>query len=124
MPLAKDLTGIGFPAIQSAALGDNPAVAVTAAGSTAAGATLLLLAQNNVLLTATGADGIRLPLTGTPLQRFQIISNVSASTGLVYPPTGSNFTGGSTDAGISLLSRKSIIVWRYSALGWGYNMSA
>jgi hypothetical protein len=123
MPLAKDLTGLGFPALQSVALGDNPAVAVTAAGGSAAAATALLLSQNNVLMTATGTDGVRLP-AGTPLQRVQTISNVSAGAGVVYPPTGSNFTGGTTDVGISVPSRKSLLCWRYSALGWAYNLSA
>lgn len=125
MPLRSDLTGSGFPALQARLLGWNPAVAITAAGTTGANATELLGAQDFVLMTATGADGIRMPTTTTIRLLWPYwIANVSGSTGLVYPHTGGNFTGGSTDAGISVPSRKSIMVMRYSATGYMYNLSA
>jgi len=122
--LAKDLIGVGVPAIQAGVLGDNPAVALTTAGTTGATSTAILLAQDFVLMTGSGStDGLRLP-AGTLLQQMYIIASVSASGGTVYPPTGGNFTGGSTDAGIAVTARKTIICWRYSATGWAYNMSA
>lgn len=123
MPLSKDLMGVGEAAALASILGFNPAVAVTAAGSSSTDATLLLGAQNWALMTATGADGVRMP-AGTRQLRAHVVTNVSGSTGLVYPPTGGNFSGGSTDAGISVASRKTIICWRYSATGWAYNLSA
>jgi hypothetical protein len=123
MPLAKDFIGIGMPAGFAQMEGFNPAVAVTAAGTTSANATAILLAQDFVLMTATGVDGVRLPAGTLQLQQY-IVSNVSAAAGLVYPPTGSNLTGGATDAGISVPARKTIILWRYSATGWAYNLSA
>jgi hypothetical protein len=123
MPLSKDFTGIGMPPAFAQLEGFNPAVAVTAAGTTTADATLLLRAQNWVLMTATGSDGVRLP-AGTTQLRPHVVSNVSAGAGLVYPPTGGNFTGGTTDAGISVPARKTILCWRYSATGWAYNLSA
>lgn len=123
MPLAKDLIGTGVPDLQARFLGDNPAASVTAAGTTSANATVLLLQQTYTLMTATGADGVRLPADSSQL-RYYLISNTSASTGLVYPPTGGNFTGGSTDAGISVPTRKTIECWRYSSTGWSYILSA
>lgn len=123
MPLSKDFIGVGMPAAFSRLEGYNPAVAVTAAGTTTTDATLLLLAQNWALMTATGSDGVRLP-AGTAQLRPHVVSNVSASTGLVYPPTGGNFTGGTTDAAISVPARKTILCWRYSSTGWAYNLSA
>jgi hypothetical protein len=125
MAIRSDLIGAGFPALQARMLGWNPAASVTAAGSTAAGATELAIAQDFVLMTATGADGIRMPTTATIRVLWPyVIANTSASTGIVYPHTGGNFTGGSTDAGISVPTRKSIIVMRYSATGYMYNLSA
>lgn len=123
MPLAKDFIGVGMPDVFARLEGFNPAAAVTAAGSSTTDATLLLLAQNWVLMTATGADGVRLP-AGTSQLRPHIVTNTSASTGLVYPPTGGNFAGGTTDAAISVPTRKTIICWRYNTTGWAYNLSA
>jgi len=123
MPLAKDFIGIGMPAAFAQMEGFNPAVAVTAAGTTTVNATVLLLAQDFVLMTATGADGVRLPAGTLQLQQY-IVTNVSAGTGKIYPPSGGNFAGDTTDNFISLLSRKTVIFWRHSALGWSYNMSA
>src|SRR5262245_35091642 len=101
MPLSTQFMGAGMPAEFSRLEGYNPAVAVTAAGSSSANATVLLPAQNLVLMTATGSDGVRMP-AGIGLVKAHIVVNVSASAGLVYPPTGYNFAGGSTDAGISV----------------------
>lgn len=123
MPLSKDFIGVGMPDIFARLEGFNPAVAVTAAGTTSVDATVLLLAQNWALMTATGADGLRMPV-GTAQLRPHVVTNVSGSTGIVYPPTGGNFAGGSTDAGISVPTRKTLLVWRYSATGWAYNLSA
>jgi hypothetical protein len=124
MTLAKDFIGIGMPAGFSNMEGLNPAVAVTAAGASAATATALLLSQDFVLMTATGADGVRLPAGTLQLQPQMIVNVTAASNGTVYPPTGGNFAGGATDAGIVVPGRKTIICWRYSATGWAYNLSA
>lgn len=124
MPTRASLTGIGMPAEHARALGYTfPATSITAAGTTSANATAALAAQNFILMTATGVDGIRLPTL--PYQMTPtIVVNVSAAAGLVYPPTGGNFAGGSADAGISVPARKTIIIMRYSALGYSYNLSA
>jgi hypothetical protein len=122
-PSAKDLIGTGVSDLQARFLGDNPPASITAAGTTSTDATAFLVAQNFNLITATGSDGVRLP-AGTSLERSYIVVNTSASTVLVYPPAGGNLAGGTTDAALSLLSRKTAIFWRYSATGWAYNMSA
>lgn len=123
MPLSIQFMGTGMPAEFARLEGYNPAVAVTAAGANSANATALLAAQNFALMTATGTDGVRLPASAG-LIKGHFIVNVSAAAGIVYPPTGGNFAGGSTDAGISVPSRKTLICWRYSNTGWSYNLSA
>lgn len=117
MPLRTDLTGTGIPDITSRALGNNPVAAVTAAGSTSADATAVKVAQDTINLTATGADGIRFH-ADTPLLRPYFVANTSASTGIVYPATGGNFSGGSTDAGLSITTHKACIVYRLTTTLW------
>lgn len=122
MTSTKDLMGLGTPAAQAIAEGYSD-IAITAAGTTTANATVCD-AQNDVFrLTATGADGIRLN-TSTPLLSPIFIANISGSTGLVYPATGGNFNGGSTDAAISVAANKCLIVMRFSTTGWLSNLSA
>jgi hypothetical protein len=122
MTKSSDMMGLGFSWPQAQAIGYSN-VAITAAGTTSADATACD-AQNSVFtMTATGADGVRMN-TAVPLLRPILVVNTSGSTGIVYPFTGGNFAGGSTDAGISVPSRKTIIIMRYSTTGWLYNLSA
>ncbi len=84
MPTATDLMGLGMPGELAGILGNQPQ-ALTATGTTIADASAIT--AHLVTMTATGADGIKLPITakvGTPYY----ILNSSASTGLVYCPTG------------------------------------
>jgi hypothetical protein len=123
MALSKDIVGVGLPDLVSRLLGFNPAIAVTAAGTTSVDATVMTVGQNWALMTATGADGVRIP-AGLLQLRPHVVTNVSASTGKVYPPVGSNFANAAADVAISVPAGKTILCWRYSALGWAYNLSA
>lgn len=123
MPLSQNFIGAGMPAEFSRLEGYNPPVAITAAGSNSGNATALSASQNFVLMTGTGTDGVRLS-SGSAMVKAVYVANVSAAAGIVYPPTGGNFTGGTTDAGISVPSRKTLLAWRYSNTGWAYNLSA
>jgi hypothetical protein len=122
MTSAKDLMSLGLAWGLAQAEGFSD-IAITAAGSATTDATVCD-AQNDVFrMTATGADGIRMN-TSTPLLQPIFISNVSGSTGKVYPATGGNFNGGSTDAAISVGANKCLIVMRFSTTGWLSNLSA
>lgn len=122
MTSAKDLMSLGmaWPLAQAEGFSN---VAITAAGTTTTDATVCD-AQNDVFqLTATGADGIRLN-TAWPLLQPVFICNISGSTGKVYPATGGNFNGLSTDGAISVGANKTLIVMRFSTTGWLSNLSA
>ncbi len=121
--LNKDLMGVGFADSQATAVGWNPIVTVIAAGSAGISATVLKKAQNFVNMTATGADGLRLP-ADAPLNKPYVVWNGSGSTGLVYPNTGGTLNGGTIDAGLSMTTLKQAIFIRYSTLGWTYNLTA
>lgn len=122
MTAAKDLMGLGLAWPLASAEGYSN-VAITAAGSTSANATACD-AQNKVfVMTATGADGIRMSTSVAMLTPILVV-NTSGSTGIVYPFTGGNFNGLSTDAGISVGANKAAIIMRYSTTGWISNLSA
>lgn len=122
MSAAKDLIGLGFPAAQAGSLGFSAPAAVTAAGTTTTDATVLAIAQNNVQMTGTTNDGIRLN-TNTPLMVPYVLAAVSGAT-KVYPPTGAAFNGLSANAAISVPANKAAIILRYSTTGCAFNLSA
>lgn len=124
MPINRDLMGVGMPAEQAGRLGFNPQAGVTAAGTTAADATTLLKAQNNVAMTATGSDGIKLP-SDAELMRPYMVYNSSGSTGKVYPPTSGTLNGGTATSGsISLTTLKTVMFWRQTSTSWNYFITA
>lgn len=113
MSLAKDLIGGGIPDITARHLGYPTNLAVTAAGTTTTDATVLGTQSKVVTMTASGSDGIRLP-TNMPLMTPYWLFNSSGSTGKVYPPTGGAINGGSTDAGLSVATLKTVVFMRIS----------
>lgn len=118
-----NLVGIGFAEEQARRLGEPPNIAITAAGTTSADATVLSAQSKLVTMTATGSDGIRFS-TNMPLQELHYVYNSSGSTGKVYPPTGGALNGGSTDAGLSLATLKVATFYRVSTTVVIYNLTA
>src|SRR5579862_6363393 len=104
MTIATDLMGLGFswPAAQALGLSS---IAITAAGTTTANATVCDNQNDFFIMTATGADGIRLNAS-TPLLTPIFVTNTSGSTGKVYPPTSGTFNGLSADTAISVGANK------------------
>lgn len=124
MPTNRDLMGVGIAAEAAGRLGYNLQAAVTAAGTTAADATILLKAQNNVAMTASGSDGIKLP-ADAELMRPYMVYNSSGSTGKVYPPTSGTLNGGTATSGaISLTTLKTVMFWRQTNTSWNYFITA
>lgn len=95
MAATSDLTGAGLPALLASLLGTTYA-AVSAAGSATGDATVIKKAQTLIELTATGADGVRLP-SDADVNAVYIIANTSGSSGIVYPPTGGTINGGTSE---------------------------
>ncbi len=114
MALDRDLMGVGLPDSVARRVGLPSNLAVTAAGTTTADATVLSAQNKVVTMTATGSDGIRFS-TNMPLNTPHWVFNSSGSTGKVYPPTGGAINGGSTDAGLSVATLKTVVFIRISA---------
>jgi hypothetical protein len=117
-----DLMSLGFAALAAQAEGYS-SVAITAAGTTTTDATACDSQNKIFIMTATGADGIRMN-TAVPLMQPIFVVNTSASTGLVYPFTGGAFNGGSADAAISVAAHKALLLMRLSTTVWLSNLSA
>lgn len=113
MALNKDLMGGGMADSLARHAGLPNTLAVTAAGTTTADATVLATQNKVVTMTASGSDGIRLP-TNMPLNAEYWVYNSSGSTGKVYPPSGGAINGGSTDAGLSVATLKVAVFMRLS----------
>lgn len=122
--LRKNLMGVGIPAEAAAQIGLSAIAAITAAGTTAADATILNKQNTFVNMTASGSDGIKLP-ANADLGVEYIIYNSSGSTGLVYPPTSGTLNGGTATSGtLSLATLKVARFIRYSSTGWVYQLTA
>ena len=122
--LSKDLMGCSIPPEAAQRLGWPGTSAVTAAGSSATDATTLGKEARVVLMTATGADGIKLP-SDAELMVPYVVFNSSGSTGKVYPPTSGTLNGGTATTGsLSLTTLKVATFYRYSSTGWLFNLTA
>ena len=122
MPLVSDLMAFGMSGALADLEGTNPSVALSAAGTTTADATVLKRGQNFVLMTGTTSDGFRLP-SDAPLMKPYFLVAVSGAS-KVYPTSGGTWNGGSADAALSVTANKSAIAIRYSTNGWYFNLSA
>lgn len=122
MTKAADLMALGmaWPLAQAEGFSN---IAITAAGSTTTDATVCDPQNDVFIMTATGADGIRMN-AAVPLLQPIFVTNTSGSIGKVYPATGGNFNGLSTDAAISVGANKCLVLMRYSSTGWLSNLSA
>lgn len=120
----RNLMGVGMPAEQAAQVGLSAIAAVTAAGTTAADATIIKKQQTFVNMTATGSDGIKLPADADIGVEY-IVYNSSGSTGKVYPPTSGTLNGDTATSGSkSLTTLKVARFIRYSSTGWIYILTA
>lgn len=90
--------------------------AITAAGTTSSDATVCTT-DKFFILTATGADGIRMNASA-PLLTPIVVANTSGSNGKVYPTVGGAVNGGSTDAGETVGTTTVQIWFRVSTNVW------
>lgn len=106
---ANDLMQLGMPFELAKRVGDVPATVVTA-GTTAAAATVAPAAGFITLTTAGSQTGIVLPSHNAG--RTCVITNPTATTGVVFPPVGATLNGGTaTTGGQNLAQNKTMIVW-------------
>ncbi len=120
----RNLMGVGMPAEQAAQVGLSAILAVTAAGTTAADATIIKKQTTFVNMTASGSDGVKLPADADIGVEY-IVYNSSGSTGKVYPPTSGTINGDTATSGAKSLTTLKVAAFiRYSSTGWIMNLTA
>lgn len=97
MAKSSDLMGLGMSAKLADMLGRNPA-SVTCAGTASGTATAITTKLSN-LVTDTSKTGAILPavgVAGTQLGDIFIVNTTTATSAVVYPPTGATINAGSS----------------------------
>lgn len=98
---AAKLIGLGSPAGLSNAIG-NTVATLAGVGTAQSGAKTIGLNANHALLTTAGGATAFVLSDAWGIGDDVTVYNTSATAALVYPPSGSAFDGGSTDASVSI----------------------
>lgn len=116
--LAVDLMGLGIPAQPATYIGSSALTSVTTAGTAQGTATAIPASVTNVsLVTASNQTGAILS-SSAPLEVAYSVRNSTATSGVLYPPSGGSFNNGSANAGITVAQGQTIITWRISSTLW------
>lgn len=115
--LAKntDLMGLGLAPGLAQLMGDSYAT-VTATGTAQVGGAALVGTVNNVT-TAGGQTAVVLPSAWPQLSAINVYVN-TATTALVYPPSGNTINQGAGDASVNVAQGKMTTFIRISNTAW------
>ncbi len=118
MALSVDLNGVGLPPEQSLLLGASDLTSITTAGTTQGTATSIPASVTNTLLTTAGSQTGAILSASAPLNVDYVITNSTATTGVVYPPSGGALNSGATNAGVNVSQNESVIATRLTTTRW------
>lgn len=121
MALKSELMACGMPGAQAHRLGFDPPTNFTAAGSNQGNATTLT--ANHAIVANTGNN--QGAIIGDAIQMW-FIQNVTNSTNvlIVYPPSGDNFSGLTTNTGINVPAGKALFIEPGGPTGITWSVSA
>jgi hypothetical protein len=118
--LAKDLTSLGMPPALASRMGIQ-IKSITATG-TGQGTPLVYSGDYALLTTAASTTACTLD-SAFPVGETAYVANVSTVTGLIYPPTGGNINGGSTNNFLRLPAASVATVTRTSTTAFWVQLS-
>lgn len=121
MSTVQDFMGLGMPGALANRIGNTP-VTIAGIGTAQTGAAPIQTGLT-VATTAGGATAFVFQAAASLGRPFYFF-NSSATTALVYPPSGGNFNGGSTDAAFSVAQNKFVTFMRLSSTAWASNLTA
>jgi len=121
MPCSAELIGLGMPPKLSGLVGNLPS-AKTGVGTIQTGATPITT-NFTVLTAAGGADAFVLPSVPAGCGPY-IVSNATATTAQIFPPTSGTIQGGSANAAFSVAQNKTAMFFKTSATAWVVNLTA
>ncbi len=118
MSFATDLMGAGLAPEQAIRLGYSALTSITTAGTTQGTATAIPKIVNNALLVTAGSQtGAILPSTAEMMVPY-VVTNSTATTGVVYPPTSGTINSGAANAGVNISQNESVTFIRLSTNRW------
>jgi hypothetical protein len=115
------LMGVGMPAQLAARLGMDPSN-LTTTGTTQATAAKALT-KNVKLVTAGSQTGSIIPSTAEVGDVYYFF-NSTATTGIVYSPTGSTLNGAASTTGQNVAQNKMCIMYQYAQGAWASLVAA
>lgn len=109
----RSLMSAGLPGRTASAIGKAVRTGVTSTVTTQASATKLNPNEFATLTTASGQTGY--VLTASQVGDEYLLFNTTATTALIYPPSGGKINLGSADAAFSLAQNKAALISQYDA---------
>lgn len=116
MSTVADLMGLGMPGALASRLGFTPTTLTTT--GTSATTAAAIQTKLTILTTASSQTGAILPAAAS-LGGIFIVTNPTATTGIVYPDSGGTINGGTaTTGGQNIAQNKTIIFIKVANLTW------
>ena len=121
--LANDLTSLGMaPALASRVGVSNHSL--TGVGTAQGGSSPVVYGGTvNRLTTAGGATACTID-SAFPVGQTAIVQTISATTGLLFPPSGGKINNGSANASFSVAQNKTALIYRWSTVEFIVFLSA
>lgn len=113
MALTTSLMGLGLPGPLSTALGDT-IKSITGVGTAQGGSSPVVYAGDVALLTTAGGATACTLDSGFPVGATAEVYNITATAGLLFPPSGCSIDGGSTDASVAIAQNRARQIKRMS----------
>ena len=121
--LATSLMGVGFAAVPASLLGDT-VVSKTGAGTAQGGSSPTIYNSEVVLLTTASSQTAATLSSDIPVGGGAEVYTITATTGLVFPPSGCTIDQGSSNASVSIAQNKGRRFRRVSATAFVSILSA
>lgn len=116
MALAVDLMGLGLPQEQSVRLGFSDLTTLAGVGTAQSGAAAIRV--NNTLATTAGGQTAFVLPSDAELEVPYLITNSSATTALVFPPTGGTINAAAANASVSIAQNLARMFIRKTSTRW------
>lgn len=114
MALTTSLMGAGMPAGQAAQLGDTNK-SITGVGTSQGGSSPIVYAGDVCLLTTSAGQTACTIDSAFPVGEVAEVYTITATSGLLFPPTGCTIDQGSANASVAIAQNRGRRIRRVSA---------
>lgn len=111
--LANDLTSLGMAPALAGRIGWT-VTSITGVGTAQGGSSPIVHSGNLAQLTTAGGATAATISSTFPVGQTAWVATISSTTGLLFPPSGCKFDGGTTDASTSIAQNKGRLIFRAS----------